>query len=539
MSEVYVKEPATNGKAILRTTHGDLEIELWATEAPKACRNFCQLILEGYYNGTTFHRVIRDFIIQGGDGTNTGDGCESIYGQPFPDEIHPRLKFRYRGMMGVASAGKGTTTNGSQFFIVLNRTPSLDGKHTLFAKVVGQTVYNLVRMAEVEVDKRDRPLEPPRILRAELVWDPFGDLEPRRIPEPPKASEPKSTEVQRRAPIQNKRVLSFAADEDEDEEAEDDMSRFPSSRGKSAHDLLADPRLLKDSAYPEQQHQKRPRADARDPASKPTKRASSTASAVQPSFNNGTADTGSGSDNHGIDKADDNSDGHNDDDDDDESVSGDDESDNDVAQQRSNERQEAILKLKRDIAKVGSSGSQLEAKGKRPSVLEELRAGYVLRAPRMQAKGKEGKRRQAEDMMSTLRSFRTRLNGIVGSSLGTAQHEETKRLESKNGKKSEPQPEDGTFAAIWKEGDEEADEDWLSTSGLKFHVSADKAFKLDRDRARETLEIFDPLAAKGNSEVLAEARKKASEKLVPQRRRRPEKRGGLREDEVDRDRRRS
>jgi len=110
MSEVYIKEPNTNGKAVLRTTHGDLEIEMWATEAPKACRNFCQLILEGYYNGTIFHRVIKDFIVQGGDKTNTGEGSESIYGEPYPDEIHPRLKFRYRGMMGIASAGKVTKT---------------------------------------------------------------------------------------------------------------------------------------------------------------------------------------------------------------------------------------------------------------------------------------------------------------------------------------------------------------------------------------------------------------------------------------------
>ncbi|CAE8611571.1 unnamed protein product, partial [Polarella glacialis] len=70
----------------------------------------------------------------------------------------------------------------SQFFIVLNRTPSLDGKHTIFGKVVGQTIYNLVRISEVEVDKHDSPVDPPRIIRADLVYDPFGDLEPRYKP---------------------------------------------------------------------------------------------------------------------------------------------------------------------------------------------------------------------------------------------------------------------------------------------------------------------------------------------------------------------
>merc|ERR1711988_1847004 len=110
---------------------------------------------------------------------------------------------------------------------------------------------------------------------------------------------------------------------------------------------------------------------------------------------------------------------------------------------------------------------------------------------------------------------------MVNSSLEGEEQEGKQSPEKKAKKKVETEPEEGTFAAIWNEGDEEADEDWLSTAGLKFHVSADKAFKLDRDRARDTLEIFDPLAAKGNSEVLADARKKASDKLMPQRRKPP------------------
>eukprot|EP00406_Dinophysis_acuminata_P066091 CAMPEP_0179287456 /NCGR_PEP_ID=MMETSP0797-20121207/40276_1 /TAXON_ID=47934 /ORGANISM="Dinophysis acuminata, Strain DAEP01" /LENGTH=279 /DNA_ID=CAMNT_0020996391 /DNA_START=87 /DNA_END=923 /DNA_ORIENTATION=+ len=252
MSEVYIKEPGTKGKAILRTTHGDLEIELWATECPKACRNFCQLVLEGYYNGTIFHKVIKDFIIQGGDKTNTGDGCESIYGKPYAHEIHPRLKFRYRGMMGIASAGRNTNTNGSQFFIVLNRASSLDGKHTLFAKVVGQTMYNLNRIADVEVDAKDRPTDPPRVIRAELVWDPFGDLEPRCVPAPPMPASKPAPEKHQRAPIKNRRVLSFGASDGEEED--DDDNGAPGARavkGKSAHDLLNDPKLLKEAAYPQ------------------------------------------------------------------------------------------------------------------------------------------------------------------------------------------------------------------------------------------------------------------------------------------------
>lgn len=74
MSEVYILEPPTNGKVILHTSHGDLDVELWAKECPKACRNFVQLCTDGYYDGTSFHRIIKDFIIQGGDPTGTGKG---------------------------------------------------------------------------------------------------------------------------------------------------------------------------------------------------------------------------------------------------------------------------------------------------------------------------------------------------------------------------------------------------------------------------------------------------------------------------------
>ena len=74
MSSVYVNEPPTDGKVILHTTVGEIEVELWSKEIPKGCRNFVQLCLEGYYDNTIFHRVIKDFIVQGGDPTGTGQG---------------------------------------------------------------------------------------------------------------------------------------------------------------------------------------------------------------------------------------------------------------------------------------------------------------------------------------------------------------------------------------------------------------------------------------------------------------------------------
>ena len=78
---------ASGNKVLLETTVGDIEVELWSREAPKACRNFVQLCLENYYNKTKFHRVVREFIVQGGDPTGTGRGGESVYGHPFKDEV--------------------------------------------------------------------------------------------------------------------------------------------------------------------------------------------------------------------------------------------------------------------------------------------------------------------------------------------------------------------------------------------------------------------------------------------------------------------
>mmetsp|Transcript_135847 Transcript_135847/g.434632 ORF Transcript_135847/g.434632 Transcript_135847/m.434632 type:complete len:1300 (+) Transcript_135847:161-4060(+) len=440
MSEVYIKEPNTNGKAIFRTTHGDLEIELWATECPKACRNFCQLILEGYYNDTIFHRVIRDFIIQGGDQTNTGDGSESIYGKPYPDEIHPRLKFRYRGMMGVASAGKGTNTNGSQFFIVLDRAPTLDGKHTLFGKVVGQTVYNLVRMSEVECDKKDRPMEAPRILRAELVWDPFGDLEPRKMPEPPKSISSGPAEVHRRAPVKNKKVLSFGEDEgDSDEDAP-----MPAAKKGGAHDLLADPKLLKDAAYPdavrerEKSSKRPPPADEKGSASGVAKRAAVLAAASSGSRSRAVAPE-KGSDD--------------DEDDDSDASSGADGTGTDVAKLRSYKRQEAINQLKREIAGVGSEKKEEKQSRKTGSALEELRAGYQLREARVKATGKEGKRKAAEDMVAQMKSFRSRVKSLTA-----------------------PMPSDGEE----EEGEEKSEEDSTNKSKDKKEKKKEKKEKKDK-----------------------------------------------------------
>ncbi|TRZ04173.1 hypothetical protein DNTS_030918 [Danionella cerebrum] len=148
MSNIYIQEPPTSGKnlkplscicgliftqVLMKTSAGEIDIELWSKETPKACRNFTQLCMEGYYDGTIFHRVVPEFIIQGGDPTGTGTGGESIYGRPFKDEFHSRLRFIRRGLVAMANAGPHD--NGSQFFFTLGRADELNNKHTIFGKV--------------------------------------------------------------------------------------------------------------------------------------------------------------------------------------------------------------------------------------------------------------------------------------------------------------------------------------------------------------------------------------------------------------------
>lgn len=125
--------------------------------------NFTTLTTRSYYNDTTFHRIIPDFMIQGGDPTATGRGGESIYGSKFADEIRSDLKHTGAGILSMANSGPDT--NGSQFFITLAPTPWLDGKHTIFGRVKeGMAVVR--RMGGVRTDAEDVPVETVRVLRA-------------------------------------------------------------------------------------------------------------------------------------------------------------------------------------------------------------------------------------------------------------------------------------------------------------------------------------------------------------------------------------
>jgi cyclophilin family peptidyl-prolyl cis-trans isomerase len=116
--------------ATISTEKGDLVIELFAEKTPKTVNNFVFLAREGFYDGTIFHRVIADFMAQGGDPTGSGRGGP---GYRFADEFHPSLKHSKPGILSMANAGPGT--NGSQFFITHIPTPWLDGKHSIFGQI--------------------------------------------------------------------------------------------------------------------------------------------------------------------------------------------------------------------------------------------------------------------------------------------------------------------------------------------------------------------------------------------------------------------
>ncbi|KXS21372.1 hypothetical protein M427DRAFT_151416 [Gonapodya prolifera JEL478] len=158
--------PPSQPHVILETTAGNIGCELYWSHAPKSCKNFYELAKRGYYDGTKFHRVISNFMVQGGDPTATGRGGSSIYGDTFPDEISKELKHTGAGILSMANSGPNT--NGSQFFMTLAPTPWLDGKHTIFGRLFSG-IKTLNKIGLVPTDSSDRPKTDVTILKARVV----------------------------------------------------------------------------------------------------------------------------------------------------------------------------------------------------------------------------------------------------------------------------------------------------------------------------------------------------------------------------------
>jgi peptidylprolyl isomerase len=155
-----------NPHVILQTTQGNIELELYPDVAPLAVENFMTHIKNGYYNGIAFHRIIKDFMIQGGDPTESGRGGESIWKKPFKDEFKGKL-FDKAGILAMANAGP--YTNGSQFFITTSPTPWLNGHHTIFGEATKDSMPTIQKLNSVATLGRsggDRPQERQEIIKA-------------------------------------------------------------------------------------------------------------------------------------------------------------------------------------------------------------------------------------------------------------------------------------------------------------------------------------------------------------------------------------
>lgn len=150
-------------KVLLETSMGNVTVRLFDGRAPVTTDNFKKLVGKGFYDGTVFHRVIPEFMIQGGDPTGTGTGGP---GYKIRDEFSPQLRHSKPGIVSMANAGPNT--GGSQFFITVAATPWLDGRHSVFGEVVeGMDV--VAAISEVDRDRRDRPLEEVRLVRASVL----------------------------------------------------------------------------------------------------------------------------------------------------------------------------------------------------------------------------------------------------------------------------------------------------------------------------------------------------------------------------------
>jgi peptidyl-prolyl cis-trans isomerase B (cyclophilin B) len=138
-------DPNGTYRAVIETDRGDIHLDLFAAHAPKTVNNFVTLARDGFYDGLTFHRVISNFMVQGGDPTGTGSGGP---GYRFEDETSGNPLRHERGVISMANAGPNT--NGSQFFITHDPQPHLDGRHTVFGRVVeGQEVVDSIRQGDV------------------------------------------------------------------------------------------------------------------------------------------------------------------------------------------------------------------------------------------------------------------------------------------------------------------------------------------------------------------------------------------------------
>lgn len=168
LSAINLQAEDTNPHVIMETTQGNIELVLYKDVAPLTVENFTTHVKNGYYNGIAFHRIIKGFMIQGGDPTESGRGGESIWGGSFKDEFKGKT-FDKVGILAMANSGPHT--NGSQFFITTAKTPWLNGRHTIFGQITDKSLKTLMKLNNTPTLGRsggDRPQERQEIIKAYL-----------------------------------------------------------------------------------------------------------------------------------------------------------------------------------------------------------------------------------------------------------------------------------------------------------------------------------------------------------------------------------
>lgn len=235
MSSVYVLEPATRGRIVLRTTRGPIGVSLWADAAPAAVRSVLAHARSGYYAGTVFHRVVPGVLAQTGDPTRTGrGGAAAAPGGVVPREVHGRLKFRRRGLVALVGDEEGGGCR-AQFFVTLGKCEWLDGKHTIFGTVDGESVWNALELESGgEVNGFDVD-GAPVLLGIDVVDDPFGgeiaSILSGAKDHAVKGEETKAKSAGGRRAVRSAALLSFGDDESDSEGEVDDP---PSDKAKLA-----------------------------------------------------------------------------------------------------------------------------------------------------------------------------------------------------------------------------------------------------------------------------------------------------------------
>ncbi|KAJ5094699.1 Peptidyl-prolyl cis-trans isomerase [Penicillium angulare] len=234
MSTQYATEPNPTASATLNTTVGAIHISLFANQTPLTCKNFLQHCKDNYYEGTIFHRVAPGFVIQGGDPTGTGSGGTSIYEYPefeydpeardpnervvLRNELHSRLRFNRRGLVGMAKSEDGTY--GSQFFITLDNTErEMNGQCTMFGRLEGDSIFTVLKIAEAErVEGTEKPIYPVKVTSCQIgeLGPLDGKLKDRQTVSTSTGDKP-AAKKKKKNPKAGKALLSFGGDEGEDD----------------------------------------------------------------------------------------------------------------------------------------------------------------------------------------------------------------------------------------------------------------------------------------------------------------------------------